>query len=240
MAVVVQDLATQALTSLGVLAEAEVPTTSASNDALDALNGLFDQWKAERLIIYQLLNTTKAITPSVGNYSVGLPAGDIPIERPMFIDHAAWIDSSSPNHYYDLIRLTDDAWSSITIPNLTATLPQYWWYQTTFPLSRVWLWPIPTSSGIFISLDYQSAVGEFAALTTAVSLPPGYRRMIVTNLALELAPSYGVQPSGLLVQHAEDSMAAVKRANYKLSDLSVDPGALIGNGGGGWSIYEGP
>ena len=234
----VSDLVTAALRNLGVLAEGEVPTAAQATDGLAALNDLVNQWQAERLQIYQLLNTTKALTPSQANYTVGL-TGNIPIARPMFLDHVAWIDGSSPNVYYSMEELTDAAYSNLSIPNLTSAIPTHWWYQTTFPLATLWLWPIPTSTGIFVSLDYQSPVSEFAALTDTVSLPPGYKRMLRTNLALELAPDYPeIQAPGSLIRAAENSMAAVKRSNQKLEDLYFSPESLIGNRGSSYNILS--
>ena len=70
-------------------------------------------------------------------------------------------------------------------------------------------------------------VAEYAALTSTVALPPGYRRMIITNLALELAPAFDKQPSPATIAAASDSIAAVKRGNKRLMDLSIDQGALV-------------
>jgi hypothetical protein len=77
-----------------------------------------------------------------------------------------------------------------------------------------------------------AAVSEFAGLSTAISLPPGYRRMLVKNLAVDLAPSYEKEVSSALYEAAVEAKAVVKRANRRLVDMCFDPGALVQGGGG--------
>jgi hypothetical protein len=61
--------------------------------------------------------------------------------------------------------------------------------------------------------------------------------MLSKNLAVELAPSYGREPSRTLLLQAADATAVVKRANKRLSDMSFDAGALIqGRGSGSYNI----
>lgn len=236
----VNDLVTSALQRLGVLAEGEVANAAQANDGLVALNDLIDQWKAERLNIYQLVTTTFPIVPSQASYTVGT-GGQINIDRPNFLDHVSFTDTTTtPNVYISVDPLTDDAWTSLAVPGMLGAIPRLYWWQTTYPLGKLWLWPIPTGTTLVGGVDVQSAISEFAALTTTVALPPGYRRMLRSNLALDLAADYGVQPSPSLIKAAQDSLAVVKRSNVKMMDVSFSADQLIGNSGGSWSIYDGP
>jgi hypothetical protein len=243
LAITTQDVINGALRRLGVLAEGEIPTFDMSNDGLIALNDLVDQWAAEKLMIYSIVNTTGSLTPSKQTYTVGT-GGDINIARPVYIEHVNYINTSfSPTQEYPRMSpLTDDAWSKIPVKSLTAPFPTCWWYQPLFPLANLSFWPIPTSTTLQYSVYASTAVTQFAALTTAFSLPPGYLRMMRSNLALELAPDFGVTPSPALINAAQDSMSTVRRANTKMMDMSVDSASLIqgSNRAAYFSIYSGP
>ncbi|NCV71604.1 MAG: hypothetical protein EBW55_13090, partial [Betaproteobacteria bacterium] len=91
---------------------------------------------------------------------------------------------------------------------LQATYPGAWYYNPTFPTGTLTCWPVPTSSTLQGVLYTPTPVAEFSALTDVVSLPPGYRRFLRTNLAVELAPTFQVQPSPVAVELAVASKAA--------------------------------
>lgn len=228
-----------ALRRLGVIAEGEVPTYDQANDGLASLNSLMDQWAAERLQIFSITRTTWNIS-GVIPYTVGL-TGTIPIARPVYIDHVNFIDTSpSPDVEFQMQPLTDDAFAAIAIKGLTSTLPQYWYYNPTYPLGTLTLYPIPTQAGLQGVIYAPTAVTEFAALTTTVSLPPGYRRMLINNLAIELCADYDKEPPAGVVKAAMESLGAIKRANIRLMDLSFEPAALCSSQTGAWSIRTGP
>jgi hypothetical protein len=169
-------------------------------------------------------------------------ANIINIPRPVFINHVNLLDTTQdPDHETPLDPLTDDGWAAIAQKDLTSMRPSAWYYNPTFPYGTLSLWPVPTGAGLQGVIYVPTQVSTFTSLETAVSLPPGYERMIVKNLALELLPSYGREPSPALVMQAAASMATVKRANHRLSDMSFDSGALIGNSrAGAWDIRSGP
>jgi len=235
----VNDIVTKALQRLGVLAEGEVPSYDMSNDGLIALNSLMDQWAAERLQIFTVTRTTWTISGSIP-YTVGT-GGTINIARPVYIDHVNFIDTvPNPDIEYSMQPLTDDAFAAVTIKGLASTLPVYWYYNPTYPLGTLTLYPIPTQSGLQGVIYAPTAVTEFAALTTTVSLPPGYRRMLINNLAIELSSDYEKPVPPGVARAAADSLATVKRANIHPLDLSFEPASLVSTSYPNWSIRTGP
>jgi hypothetical protein len=213
-----------------VLASGETAAAADSLEGLAALNRMVNAWKAERVFIYQLTATTKAVTPNDGTYTVGI-GGDLAILRPVHLDGVSIRDSvTTPPYEFSLRLLTDQDWAQLRIKTQTASQPQAAWYNRTYPLGTLELWPVPTSATLTIVIYAPEAVAEFAALSTAVSLPPGYERLIVKNLALELAPSYGAQPAPQLERQAQDALAVVLRANRVLQEQRFAPDAMIGGG----------
>lgn len=222
----VNDIVVAALKEIGVLAAGETATAEDASDALASLNRLLDQWAAERLQIYTVTRTTWTIAANDGQYSVGASA-DVNVARPVFIDHVHFVDTSTdPDTESALQPLTEDAWARIEQKALTATLPQAWYYNPTFPTGTLSLWPVPTSATLLGALYAPQAVVAFSVLTSSVSLPPGYERMLVKHLALELLPSYEKQPNPVLLEAARESRAVVKAANKRLMDLSFELAAL--------------
>ena len=81
-------------------------------------------------------------------------------------------------------------------------------------------------------------MGPFASLTASYDLPPGYDEMLEYQLARRLAGPYQRQFSPENAQMAIETLANVKRANYKLSDLPFDP-AMTQDRRGGYNIVTG-
>ena len=233
----VLDSITAALKEIGVLAVGETPSSEDSADALAALNRLVDQWAAERLQLYTTTRTTWTITSGTQDYAVA--SGQVVnVARPVLVDHVHFIDTApAPDIEYPLTSLSEDGWSSIAQKALTSPFPEAYYYNPTLASGLISLWPVPTSTTLQGVLYAPAAIAQFAALTTTVSLPPGYARMIVKNLALELLSSYGRKPDPALVEQAANSKAIVRRANRRPADLSFETGL---GGGGNWDIHQGP
>jgi len=230
-----RDVVTDALRELGVLAAGEVASADDELSGLSALNRLIDQWAAERLTIYTITRTTYALVSGTQNYTVG-SGGNFNVARPVFVDHVRLLDTAvSPTLESGLVPFTDDAWALVTQKALTSTEPTNYYYNPTFPLGTLTLWPVPTGTTLTGVLYAPQQVAELANLNTAISLPPGYRRMLVKNLALEMSPSYE-RPSSvdLRVQAAESKMV-VKQANVRLMDMTLDP-AYLGTSSGRYNI----
>jgi hypothetical protein len=226
----VLDLVTDALNEIGLLASGETATADDGWVGLRALNRMVDAWKAERVFIYQVARSTWSIVSGTGSYTVGT-GGNVNIVRPVRIDSIAISDSSiTPPYEIPLRMMTDADYAGIRIKTQQALRPSAAWYNLTFPTATLVFWPVPTSSTLLGVLYAPQAVDEFAALADTVILPPGYRRMIVKNLGLELAPQYGATVSPQLERlerQAQDSFAVVVRANKRLQDLKFEPGALM-------------
>lgn len=151
------------------------------------------------------------------------------IPRPVFINYVNLVDTSqTPDLETPLIPLTEDGWASVNQKAAESTQPTHWYYNPTYPFGTLTFWPVLTGTTLQAAIYAPEQVQSFSTLDDTVSLPPGYERMIVKNLAVELCPSFERQPSALLVQQAMQSLGAVKRVNRRVADLSFDAAALVG------------
>jgi hypothetical protein len=217
-----RDLINASLKRLGVLDAAETAAPQDMADGLSRLNDLIDGWATERLTIYTTTRTTWPLVSGTATYTIG-PGGDCNIARPVFVSDLNFIDTTQdPDLEMGLSSLTTDAWSRIPQKGLTSTYPTSYYYNPTYPLASVTFWMIPTSSALQGVIYTPTAVTELG-LNDTINLPPGYRRFLRDNLAVELAPEFDLQPSQSLVMSAMESKANIKRANITPRDLYVDP-----------------
>lgn len=158
--------------------------------------------------------------------------GVILIERPQFVNSVAYIDTANGDTLVEvpLEPLTEDGWAAVRAKAMESTLPTHYYYNPSYPEGTLNFWPIPTSSTLRGVIYVPTQVSEFSSVDDDATLPAGWRRMIVKNLALELCPSFEKQPSPLLVQQASQAIGAVKKVNRRVSDLSFDSAALFGTG----------
>ena len=221
-------LATDSLADLGVLAAGETPDEGDLDFCRRAFNRQLDQYAAERLQIYTVTATTWTIVADgiTQSYTVG-SGGDINIPRPIYVNHVTFkytpqsLPIEIPLRSYD-----DDEWALLTIKTLTSSLPTGFYYNPTYPFATLSLWPIPVSPpGNLTGVLYApEQIGEILSVNTIISLPPGYRRMIVKNLALEVAPNYQRNVAPELRQAAEESMGVVKQSNSRVPQMDLTGG----------------
>lgn len=238
----VQDVLNAALKRIGALAAGESPSAEESADAFACLNRMVDSWATERLTVYTVMRTTWTITANDGSYDVGATAGagNVIVARPVYVQRITVIDTSqNPDQEIDLgPPLTDQEYAAIPAKALTADRPSCAYYDPTYPLATITFCPVPTSSTLQGVLYAAAPVSQFAAVATTVSLPPGYEKALVANLAIEIAPEYGRPVTVDLQRQADESKAAIKIANYRPLKMRCDE-ALVGSSGATWDLTTG-
>ncbi len=234
----VSDICRGALQAIGVLAAGETLDASDGDIALEVVNGWLDQKAAERLAIYESARTTWTIS-NTASFTLGT-GGTINVIRPQYIDHVRYQDTSaSTPTEIELTELSEDAYALYPQKTETANYPAYFYYDHSWSsgLANLYLLPRATGSNLQGVLYAPKQIARFAALTTSFSLPPGYERMIRMNLALELCGPFEKQPPPWVVAAADDSLQSVRRANLRVSDLSVDA-QLTPQTAGRYNIYS--
>lgn len=234
----VRSLIQQALRLCGALS---APGRSAADsehetEALDVLNALLGSWNAERLNIYTISAATYPLVSNQQAYTIGQdPAGiltaDFNAPRPQEIQQANIIltGSSAPLHR-PLKPIGDQEWANIRIQEIWA-IPQKLYNDGAYPLSTLYLWPGPGDSTYELELYTWQALSTFASIDDAVTLPPGYDRALIYNLAVELSPRYPRAPmSPLVMKTAIDSKAAIQRRNINPAPISCDPALMSSEG----------
>jgi len=213
------ELIKSSMRKLGVLSQGETPQAEESKDALESLNTMLDSWSTQRLAV--LGTTIEEFTLVNGQtiYTMGT-GGDFNTTVPVKTSRAYIRDNTN----VDLpVQIIDHAkYGRLPDKNQTATFPQMIYIDNNYPLRNVYVYPTPSETNTLI-FHNDRQLSNLSALTTVLSLPVGYKRAIIYNLAIELAPEYGVSISAELAKAAKESLEAIKRANIRAVEVGLDP-----------------
>ena len=224
----------RSLRLIGVLAEGEVPSADTANDALVALNQMIDSWSTERLAVYSTQTQIFTWPADQVKRTLG-PSGDFVGVRPILVDDSTYY--VAPNGAsYQINILNEMQYNSIAVKTVTASYPQQLYVNMTYPDIEMYVYPVPSQPLEWHIVSVRE-LSQPATLTTELHFPPGYMRAFAYNLACELAPEFGVEPSPQVQRIAMTSKRNLKRINNP-GDVMALPLALT-YGRMGYNIYIG-
>jgi hypothetical protein len=218
------DIINGSLRLLGVLAEGEVPSAETSQDALRAMDQMIDSWNTERLSVYATQD--QVFTWPSGQLSRTLgPSGDFAGNRPVLLDDATYFKDPGTGVSYGIKFINQQQYDGIAVKTVTSTFPQVIFVNMTYPDVEMFVYPRPTRDleWHFISVE---ELTQPATLATVLHFPPGYLRAFRYNLACELAPEFGVEPSPQVQRLAMASKRNLKRINNP-DDIMSMPYSLV-------------
>jgi hypothetical protein len=218
------DQINRALRLLGVLAEGETPSASVSQDSLMALNQMIDSWNTERLSTF--VTQDQVFTWPAGYISRDLgPSGDFVGLRPIQMDDATYYRDPGTNVSFGIKFINQQQYDGIAVKTVTSTYPQVCWVNMGFPDITLTIYPKPTRDLEWHFISVQE-LDRPADLSTVMYYPPGYLRAFTYNLAMEIAPEFGVEPSPQVQRIAMTSKRDLKRINNP-DDVMSMPYALV-------------
>jgi hypothetical protein len=218
------DQINRALRLLGVLAEGETPSAATSQDALVAMNQMIDSWSTERLSVF--CTQDQIFTWPAGQYIRTLgPTGDFIGLRPVLLDDATYFRDPGTNVSFGIKFINQQQYNGIAVKTVTSTYPQVCFVNMGFPNVTLSIYPRPTRDleWHFVSVQI---LAEAATLSTDLFFPPGYMRAFAYNLAMEIAPEFGVEPSPQVQRIAMTSKRNLKRINNP-DDVMSMPYAIV-------------
>ena len=222
------DQINRALRLLGILAEGETPSAATSQDALMALNQMIESWNTERLAVFSTQDQVFLWPAGVGNQTRTLgPTGNFVGLRPILIDDATYFRDPGTNVSFGVKLINQQQYNGIAVKTVTSTYPQVMFVNNTFPDVTMTIYPVPTRQleWHFVSVEELS---NPATLATSLFFPPGYLRAFAYNLAMEIAPEFGVEPSPQVQRIAMTAKRNLKRINNP-DDVMSMPYAIVSN-----------
>lgn len=225
------DICLMALKDAGAIGAGEVPEPTDINDAFVKLNWMLAQWQHKRFLVWHLIDI---VVPTTGkkSYTIG-PGGDIPLAvRPdklqsAFVRQVVQSQPSEIDYPLNILESYED-YTRIALKGLRS-FPTEVFYDTGFPLGTIYIWPVPEAGLYEGHLQVKELLNSFTSLSETMVMPPEYFPAMEYNLALRLAPAYGLQPNQVVVGLARDSLEVIRQANFQIANLRM-PSELIING----------
>ena len=218
------DQINRALRLLGVLAEGETPSAETSQDALMAMNQMIDSWNTERLSVFCTQDQVFTWPAGLVSRTLG-PTGDFAGLRPVLLDDSTYYRDPGTGVSFGIKFINQQQYNGIAVKTVTSTYPQVIFVNNTFPDVEMYVYPRPTRDLEWHFVSVQELANP-AGLATVLFFPPGYLRAFTYNLAMEIAPEFGLEPSPQVQRIAMTSKRNLKRINNPDDVMSL-PYAIV-------------
>jgi hypothetical protein len=189
---------------------------------------MVESWNTERLAVFSTQEQVFLWPAGVGNQTRTLgPTGNFVGLRPILIDDATYFRDPGTNVSFGVKLINQQQYNGIAVKTVTSTYPQVMFVNNTFPDMTMTIYPVPTRQleWHFVSVEELS---NPATLATSLFFPPGYLRAFAYNLAMEIAPEFGVEPSPQVQRIAMTAKRNLKRINNP-DDVMSMPYAIVSN-----------
>lgn len=200
-----------ALRLIGQLAEAETPSAATAEDALATMNQMIDSWNTERLSVFSTQDQIFSWLPGFMTRTLG-PTGDFVGNRPILVDDSTYFRDPASGISFGIKLINQQQYNGIAVKTVTSTYPQVMFVNMTYPNITMTVYPVPTKVLEWHIISVQELTTP-ALISTPLAFPPGYLRAFKYNLACELAPEFGVEPSPTVQRVAMTSKRNLKRIN---------------------------
>jgi hypothetical protein len=202
------ELLTSSLRAIGVKNPGVTLTAEEVDDAKEILNLMLDLWSAEGLMVYASTRESFSLVNGQEAYTIGT-GGNFNTDRPIQILNAYIGESGAADTPVEIIGANQ--YQGIWLKE-TPGKPDKLNFLGTMPLGTIYIYPSPDSA-YTIYLDSLKPLTDITVLTSTISLPPGYEAALQSNLAVNLAPEYGRDPSQLVLKAAMESKKALMNLN---------------------------
>lgn len=208
------------------------------------LQMMMGQWALQPLTIPVVAREVFPLVTGKGGtgnpYTVGA-GGDLNTMRPIELEGAGLLlNASIPPVEIPRALYTDDTYEALQIKDLTNSLFTGVYYNATFPLGSLSLWPVPDNNINSLVIYRNQQLGQFASPSAQYIFPEGADEPVEYNLAVKLSDSSSVPVERLanIRDVAKTSLGIFKRSNHKLVDMPIDP-AFTHSKRGGYNINTG-
>lgn len=210
-----REIVTTMLRRIGAVTMNESPTASEITDGLSALNQMVESWANDGLLVYARTEENFALT-GAAQYTVG--SGQDFDTVPFNFIVSAYVRQGTTD--YPLSGLSDSDYARLSMKSTITGIPDYYNYNNGYPSGVLRFYPVPSDGTLYVVSE--KPLTEFA-LNDTISLPPGWKRALIANGAIEVAPEYGLEPSASLANAAAVSLAGLRRQVYKARSVDWGP-----------------
>lgn len=237
-----RDIVNQALWKAGITGRGIAPSATDTQDALADLNDMLGQWRTQRFMVWDLLNTGFVGDGRTTPYTVG-PGGEYNMTpRPnriesAFVRQLQQVGSLVVDTPLKVVDAREE-YDRINTKGL-ASFPELVFLKTAMPLAQLFIYPWPFPAGQYAVFITTKDTLPIIDLPTDLSgFPDGYVPAMKFNLARRLRQAYGrgMKLDPELIRLANDSLDVVMQANLQLPEMGMPPSLL--QRGSGYNIYS--
>lgn len=223
----VQELLKDSLRKIGVIATGQTPTNDELQDALRDLNRMLEVWSTKQIQVFASAEDNFSLVAGTVSYTMGT-AGTASSVRAKKILSGFTRDS---DNYDQPVEIISEKQYNAIPDKTTQGRPYYLFYDPKYALGYIYLYPTPDSTETMYIESLKLLHTAFTALTTTVSLPGEYEEAIVFNLAVRMAPEYGLPVPIEVAAIAASSLADIieLNASNQVEKVGLDPG-ITGSG----------
>lgn len=234
---------TSALRKLTVIPMDGSPSPEEEQVGFEALNQLVDDLRTQRAFSPGMLRAAYPLQSGVQQYTIGA-GGTFNQAWPEEIALVSVTPDRTAETPQEIILgqpLNSAEFQSLTQKGATAAYPSATFYDRAWTngLGRIWVYPVPTISLADLVLYTPHVLGTFATLTTQYQLRPGLIRLLINQLAVEVAPEFDTEASETVKGIAVKALANQKRANFEAQPAEQDARMPGLRGGGAFNVWTG-
>lgn len=226
-----REIISTAMRLIGQLAEGEEPSVSALSDGMRSFNTMIDSWDLERLTVYG--TRTQIFNWPAGQATQNMPK-ILPEDGVLHLDSSTYFVDPSTGISYPITMVNQEQYNSISLKSATGPFPSVMYSElrspvslNTAPVLTMNIYPVPDRQLSF-NLVVTQVLEKLESVNDSLNLLSGYDRCCKYNLACEIAPEYGVEPSATVRRIAMISKRNLKRINNPDLILKM-PANLIAN-----------
>ena len=223
-------VSTMMLRSMRMIGEKSRGATLTSDEQVEVLyelNSFMDSCGINRGLVYQVSQESFSLTANTVSYTIGSGATFNTTRPSKIVDPCFVRDASNLDTPLQLID--SETYGLIVQKNVGTTYPNRLFYDHGYDASgygTINIYPAPAAS-LTLFINSWKALQNFANVSTALAMPPGYQLFIESNFAIHLAA--GLTPiSQELAKIARDSRAAVMSLNVPDTVSRLDSGIVRG------------
>ena len=225
-------LITTALEDIAVVGDGETVPAAKMASGLQRLNTILGNLFALGIGVFATTKENFTLTANDPTYTIG-SGGDFDTVRPNQV-LGGFIRIGTTDHPVTTIFERD--YRRLSLKSLTGR-PRQVFYQPEYPLGIINLFYTPDSA-----YDYHiwmnKPLAEISSLSTALTLPPEYKLMLETRLAIISAPRYGKRVPRELKDTAREAYDNVVSLNAARQSGPVDLDVSYFNNSYGYGAYS--
>lgn len=220
----VYSLIDRSLRLLGVRNIGQPLSAEEQDQGLEALNTLLLSWSSERMLVQALQTDSFSAVPGQSTYTLGQSVtADVNTIRPEKFISGMLFDSNMVNA--PLTQIGVEGVTAIVNP-LQSGKPNVFAYDNEYPLGSVYLFPTPDAA-YQVALFSIKEMANYSSVAVNHGLEGDYENAVSYNLAVHLAPKYGVVTAPEVVAVAAQSISRLINERYGKLDATLDAGIMV-------------